>query len=382
MNTAREFHDLAIQSADRAILARARGAADESLTFFEQALEFELSAITALDASEGLLWSLLHRSAGSFALDCGRFRQAEQIAATALAGDPDPEIAEELRDLLENIYFHRHLQLRGIAFQDSQLQFSLSGPEVGNGVAEMGAVYGRVHDSAQLIYRTAERKQGRPFRERGAPPKDIKESHLMLLSPPKNGSFAIMMQFGSPTQQTLPGMSPSAMIVDEFMDLIELVNKSRVEEIQEIISDEAYLRNFLGLAKKIAPDGERFRQVGFTAMRGKNERSVEITTPAAELPSPNVVEPAVASPEPVEIKGTLRFADARQGNNNAIRVVDGNLSSRIVVPPGMMNDIVRPLWDQRVIIQAIRRGRTLTLEDISPVEDRENEASWAEVGPF
>ena len=371
MSSVRDLHDQAIGFTDRALRERARGDVSASVSYFEMALESELSAIAALDTSDGLLWSLLHRSAGSLALDCRRFRQAEQIAATALAGEPDPEIAEELRDLLENVYFHRHLESKGIAFQDSQLQFSLSGPEVGNGVAELGAVYGRVNDSAQLIYRTAERRQGMPFRERGAPPKEIKDSHLMLVSPPRSGSFAIMMQFGSSTQPRLPGMSPSAEVVDEFMDLIELVNRSRVEEIQEIISDVAYFRNFLGLARKIAPDGERFRQVGFTAIRGENERSVEITTPAAELPSPQAVQPSVSSPEPVEIRGTLRFADARRGNNNAIRVTDGNMSSRIIVPSGMMNDIVRPLWDQRVVIQAVQQGRTLTLEDIWPDEEQE-----------
>jgi hypothetical protein len=373
MSSVSELHNQAIELTDRAIRTRAHGDAAKALEFFEQALASELAAISELEAPNGLLWSLLHRSAGSLALDCRRFRQAEQIAATALAGDPDPEIAEELRDLLENIYFHRHLDLKGVVFQDSQLQLSLSGPEVGNGVAEFGAVYGRVNNSVQLIYRTAERKDGLEFRERGSPRKEIRENHQMLVSPPRNGSFAVTLQFGSPVQPPLPGMSPSAAIVDEFMDLIELVNKSRVHEIQEIIPDQAYLRNFLGLAKKIAPDGERFRQVGFTAMRGGTERSVELITPATELPSPNLAEGlvVVAPPEPVEIKGTLRFADARLGENNSIRVTDGNLAGRIIVPPGMMNDIVRPLWDNKVVIQAVRKGRTLTLEDIWPDEEQE-----------
>ena len=371
MNSVGEFHDRAIEFADRAFRERARGNADNSLVYFERALEAELAAIAELDEPSGLLWSILHRSASAFALDCRRFRQAEQIAATALAGEPDAEIADELRDLLENVYFHRHLELKGIAFQDSQLQFSLSGPEVGNGVAELGAVYGRVHDSAQLIYRTAERKQGLPFRERGAPPKEIREHHRMLLSPPMNGSFAVLLQFGSPIQPNLPGMSPSAVIVDEFLDLIELANNSRVSEIQEIITDQAYLRNFFGLAKKIAPDGERFRQVGFTARRRGEERFVEMTTPSAEILTPSSVEPEELVTDTVEIRGTLRFADARRGNNNAIQVTDGDLSSRVVVPSGMMNDIVRPLWDHRVVIQASRKGRTLTLEEIWIDEDEE-----------
>ena len=186
MSSVKDFHDHAMEFTDRAIRERAHGNAAASLRYFEQALETELAAIAELEAPDGLLWSVLYRSAGSLALDCGRFRQAEQIAATALAGNPDPEIAEELRDLLENIYFHRHLELKGIAFQDSQLQFSLSGPEVGNGVAELGAVYGRVNNSAQLIYRTAERKEGLPFRERGGPSqRNTGESSFAAFTPQK-----------------------------------------------------------------------------------------------------------------------------------------------------------------------------------------------------
>ena len=366
MSTVSFLHNQAMEFTDRAIRERARGNVDVSLQLFQAALKSELDAIQNLDESDGLLWSVLHRSAGSLALDCRNFREAERIAARALAGEPDPEIAEELRDLLENVYFQRHLDTKGFIIQDSQLQFSLAGPGVGNGVAELGAVYGRINDSAQLIFRTAERKRGLPFRERGAPPKDIRDSHRMLLSPPRGGSFAVVMQFGSASQPNLPGLSPSAEIVDEFMSLIELLNKSRVRDIQELIPDQAYFRNFLGLAKKIAPDGERFRQVGFTAIRGGMERSVEMTTPAAELPTASVPLEPRTSEEMVEIRGTLRFADARRGNHNIIEIIGENDSNRIQVPPGMMNDIVRPLWDHVVIIRANRKGSKLTLEDITP----------------
>jgi hypothetical protein len=49
--------------------------------------------------------SVLHRSAASLALECGALREAERLIATALSGDPPEEIAEELRDLLEQVYF-------------------------------------------------------------------------------------------------------------------------------------------------------------------------------------------------------------------------------------------------------------------------------------
>jgi hypothetical protein len=43
--------------------------------------------------------------AASLALECGALREAERLIAVALSGNPPEEIAEELRDLLEQVYF-------------------------------------------------------------------------------------------------------------------------------------------------------------------------------------------------------------------------------------------------------------------------------------
>ena len=48
--------------------------------------------------------SILYRSAASLAIQCGRYREAEQLIAKALSGNPTEEIARELRQLLQNIY--------------------------------------------------------------------------------------------------------------------------------------------------------------------------------------------------------------------------------------------------------------------------------------
>jgi hypothetical protein len=49
--------------------------------------------------------SVLHRSSAALALECGALREAERLIAAALSGNPPEEIAEELRDLLEQVYF-------------------------------------------------------------------------------------------------------------------------------------------------------------------------------------------------------------------------------------------------------------------------------------
>ena len=186
-----------MEFADRGLKKRAHGNAKESLVYFEQALRYELAAIDELDQKDRLAWAVLHRSAGTLALDCRDFRQAEKIVATALAQEPHPAIAEELRDLWQQIHFQRHLDLKGITLQEE-------------------------------------------------------------------------------------------------------------------------------------------------------------------------VEPQQTPSEPVEIRGILRHADAMREDSNVIQVIDGNKRHTVQVPQGMMNDIVRPMWDSHVIIQGIRTGEHIILEDIRP----------------
>ena len=370
MTSASDYHKMAMEFADLGLRYRARRNGELALAYFEQALDFELAAIAELDQADGLAGSVLYRSAGTLALDCRQFRKAEQITAQALAGEPHPDIAEELRDLWEQIYFQRHLDLNGVALQDDELQMSLSGPEVSRGLAPHNAIYGRVDSIEKLIHRTAERKLGRQFREGGQPIKEVRDNYRMMVSVPREGSFAVTLKFGSLIQPTLPGMFDSASVMDEFMQLIGLVNRSRNNAIQDLISDHLYRQNFFGLAKKIAPDGERIRQVGFTAIRNGNERSVALTRPAYDITESSPTAAPDSDEEKVEIRGILRYADATRGTGNRIKVIDPESKIHLVqVPAGMMNDIVRPMWDDPVVIQGIRTGNRITLVAIDPDVD-------------
>ena len=375
MSGVRDYHDIAMEFADIGLRNRVRGNAERALAYFEQALDFELEAISELSDSDGLAWSILHRSAGTLALDCRRFRQAEQITTRALAGEPHPEIAEELRDLLGQIYFQRHLDLKGVVLQDDELQLSLSGQEVGSGVVHYSEIYDRIDNTSKLIYRTVERNLKRPFRERGQLPRNIRDGYQTLVSVPRSGSFTVTMKFGSsvqPVQPLPPGILDTASILDELMDLLGLINSSRLDEIEQRIPDPNYLRNFFGLARKIAPDGERVNQVGFTVTRGGEQRSIELTMPASEILVPPPPNPPESPSEPIEIRGILRLADAVRDEENIIRVVDGGQVFTIRVPQGLMNDIVRPMWDFPVVVQAIKSGDDITLIHIDIERDQRN----------
>ena len=111
MSSVRELHNHAMTFVDRGLRERARGNSELAIDLFRKALDNELAAIDNLSTQSGLGWSVLHRSAATLALDCEDFRLAEKLACKALAGDPHPEIADELRDVLEQVYSHMRPQV-------------------------------------------------------------------------------------------------------------------------------------------------------------------------------------------------------------------------------------------------------------------------------
>ena len=371
MSTTSNSHNLAMDLVESAVLERMRGNGERTLQLYAQALELEMTAIQEFEQSNGQMeptWSVLHRSAGWMALNSNQFRLAEQIAAGALAGNPHPEIAEELRDLLEEVNAGRHLALRGVSLTSDEIQLSLSGPGVGFGRARTSDLIGRFTDITKLVHRVVEHRGRRPFRERG-PRQDVTDRFPTFVSVPRGSSFAATITIGQPTQQlTLPGLLTTNVIVDDFMDVLEMTNNSELSELRERIPNSSYLRNFIGLVRKIAPDGYHIRQVGLTSVSDGKERHLSINTPVTDLPLPPIgVETLLplSDPEPVLIEGVLLYADAIK--DNVVRIVDDfDRDHALEVPEGMMNDIVRPHWNSRVTVTGLRAGGRTTLQDIQP----------------
>ena len=104
-------HDYAMEAAFFADQERKAGNEQKAAPLFERALQLELQALAATEKTDGLWWSILHRSAGWLALDCGQPRLAEKLACAALAGDPDPAMAGQLREVLTTA--HKRMGVNG-----------------------------------------------------------------------------------------------------------------------------------------------------------------------------------------------------------------------------------------------------------------------------
>ena len=107
MNQVKDLHREAMRFVDEADSARRDGNVQVARERLRQAFDHERQAadLVAGDFSQEPTRAVLHRSAASLALQCGALREAERLIAAALSGDPPDEIAEELRDLLEQVYF-------------------------------------------------------------------------------------------------------------------------------------------------------------------------------------------------------------------------------------------------------------------------------------
>lgn len=114
-----KFHNKAMEVAFFADQERRRGNEKRAAELFEQALELELKALDEITEPVEPTYSIMHRSAGWLALDCNKPRLAEQLACKALAGDPYPKIAEELRDLLAETYARMHGTFKGTAMVET-----------------------------------------------------------------------------------------------------------------------------------------------------------------------------------------------------------------------------------------------------------------------
>lgn len=366
MSESRVAHDQAMDLTFLADRAKAAGDLEEAGRLYKQALESELAALEALQEPTSMTLAVMRRSAAWLALECDDTRLAEKLASAGLAADPPRKIAEELREVWEQANFHRHLHTPGLDLADNEIEMTLSGPGVGLGIAEWTAYRARVDDTLKMITRITERRSERPFRHRGPPTAVIRDYLSPHVSLPRAASYAVSIRLGG-DQLHLPGLIDLPElpdVIDDFLTIVETVNGSVEDQLDQLIPDESYRLNALALAKQIAPDGKSIKQVGFATFGAEGPRKVGFTRPKRDVQR-SATNRGESEERVVEICGTLLFADAR-GVKNEIRIVDDDAHHKVMVSPEMMDDIVRPLWNTVVLVRGERRGKSVTLTEIDP----------------
>ena len=100
-----DTHRLATSLANYAATARRNGDKDVAEELLERALFYEAQAakMVAANLDDEPRRSTLHKSAASFALQCGQFDEAERLIIAGLSGMPPDDVDSQLRDLLREV---------------------------------------------------------------------------------------------------------------------------------------------------------------------------------------------------------------------------------------------------------------------------------------
>jgi hypothetical protein len=356
--TVKDLHKEAMRYNDLALIAKKDNSflANE---YFLKAFEFEKQAYILFSSQslEEPTRSILLRSTANLAYHAGKLAEAEKFVALALSGNPPANIADELRDLFQQINFYRHLSLNGYQLSNNELQLSLSGNDVGHGIIRKSEFTTRIDVLEKLSYRTADRLRNKPFQENGSKKKSQIIELDAFLSVPRAASFAVTVKFGEPTKEpSFLGMESQIPLVDDIFKNLSLVNDNNEEALQDNIPDEAYRNNFIGLSKQLLPDGDKVNLVGLTIIRNNKEVTLPITRTKSNLSfnieKINIKDTDKHIDQPIELRGILTFADSQK---NAIKLTDSdNKEYKIIVPKGLMSDVVKPFFEEEVVISGIK----------------------------
>jgi len=364
-----ELHTKAIEFADKAFIKRFNGNTDEAIILFAQAFDLEKAAAYSAK-EEGIgepTLSVLLKSAASLGINCEKLIEAEKLICLALCGEPPLEIAEELRNLLEELYFQRHLQLQGVSLNSTELQLVLAGKGVGYGMAKSALVFDRINTFEKLTFRTVERIKGKPFRATGDVSKIIKLNFQPYISVPRAASFAFTIRLGTNSKQmAIEGFENSIEIIEDVIENIGFINIADFKSLKHKIPDETYFKNFVGLTKELAPDGDDLNLVGLTIIRAGKQKDVQFTRIRSEINASFIEEIASTTLENINIELTGRLIAADEDKNNIRLKVEGEGNYSITVPAGL-GDIVKKYFGEQVKIKGTKlKMKVIKLSEIDP----------------
>ncbi|BAQ34032.1 MULTISPECIES: hypothetical protein [Dehalococcoides] len=374
MNTIKELHQHAMELADKAVFERINGNVEASIDYYKQACEYEKQAANSIskDAQNEPTRSILFRSAASLAIKANDKAVAENLVFNGLAGFPPDDIKAELLELFDQIDFERHLDAKGIVLNSNDCLITFDGNAIGPGTTPGTILIKKLQSFQKLLSRTVERKLGHPFREFGTLPKIIQDYDLYITAS-RSGSFKLALRVSNPKARPLPGFGiefiEPDLIVEEIMDCLDVYNRGDSKELLNRITDEAYYRNFVSIAKNLSPDGEDVTSVIFEANKNNNKKLVVLKTPRTQIKFPMLKTADSDKIESIEVTGYLNSANKIR--DNYIIIVDSNEKElgKFEVPKGIMDDIVKPLWGSFVNVIGHKIGANKYLDEIKEVPE-------------
>ena len=365
------LHREASELANKARIAQFDGDETAYLNLTEQAFvkETESAKLLRQDPSHHM-FAILHRSAATLAFRCGEHESAEELIWEGMRQTRNAAMREEMYSLLDKVRLAVKYGRYAYQLEDEELVMTLQGIEANRGLIEPLSLSKRIIKFSTLVRNTIGSLNNYTFRNRG----NVDREYRVLATIPSFGSYRIGMTVTHVGPGRFPGISYFDGVRLKVLENLRLLNGGDIARLQSDLNDDRYLQNLVGLAKELAPDGNKITAVGIEAEIEGQRKSLlfdstrdDLNEMVLPLDEESVSDEYRITDERDTAVGVLQFADATK--NTVKLLTDDGKWWQIVVPEGLAEDVVKPYFGDRVQVEGrhmvkTKKARRLYLHDI------------------
>ncbi len=367
-------HSQSEKLASEAEMEVRKGNFSAALVLYRQSAEAELKAIDDLDQAKVRTLSVTVVSAASLFFKSGDFAQSQIVAHRWLGqGVLLPFAVEQLHQLLQKIWSEEALRKASINFTRGEVFVSVSGGEVVYGGAPLDLIHRKVDEVRNIFYRTIEFLLQVPLRTKGGPSLELQQQCRPWLFHAPAGSYQFAVRVQRPQQLQLPEFSDALPqieeVTDKFLEIVGAAASDPLGEMVEVVPDEGYRQTFLKLTRNLAPapDGSAFSQLEIRAASGLDQKPINFHSSSrqslTQAITPQVVKASRASQSPERLVGVLRGLHL---DKDWIEILVSGEPQRITGVKEVIDDVIGPMVNQRVIVDAIVSNGKYQFRDIQP----------------
>lgn len=362
------WHEISEVKAAGAHAAARGGDALLARQSFREAAEAESKALEELDVTKLRTYGITAVSATSLWFKAEELEEAERTALRFLSCENLPQFAvQQLRELVQSVWTMQAMHNAGVQIQPGQIVVAIKGGQTVVGAAPLDLITEKIQVVEALFYRTIEFLMSLPHRKRGGPPAEILQICRPWLFQTQPSSYQFSVAIERPQQLNFFDTGPSGeSVTGHFLSLLRAASEDQIQDLHSLVPESDYRGTFLKLARNLAPSPKHggtievreAREVHGISLGPETRRNINSALRASSSPQ-SQAEPAV------ELHGVLR---ALHLDRDWLELWDDGTTTRITGLADAVDDVIGPMVNCRVVVQARRARGSLIFVDIEPEE--------------
>jgi hypothetical protein len=367
-------HSRSERLASAADLALRSGKADDAERLYREAAAAEVDALASLTPDKHRTIGITAVSAVALWYKARQYREAEAVAYRSLASNTLPAFAmRQLQHLLQMLWAATAAEQAGRRFVPGDVLVSVKGGVVVPGGAPLDLIQQKVEGIQAVLYRVVEMLLGTPLRRRGGPAPDIQAAFRPWLFQAPAGSYQFAVRVEEPQQMELFAKRPEIeQVTSLFFSVLRASAADPEADLASLVPDKGYREAFLNLSRNLAPTGKSFDSIEIRDASTPAAEPVVLQTDSRRQLNTalrNIRPPRSrqTSEQPEEVKGVLR---GLQLDQDWLEVVQSDPSKpvRIYGAGDVLDDVVGPMVNHRVVVTTVNRRGRLVFQDIEAEE--------------